>query len=579
MLVTRAQKRAGSDGRILDAAAKVFGSQGYSKATLARIAEEAGVSQGLVSQRFGSKENLLNEVFEQTQILSFYNEESQHLPQAFFTLLDHLKQEVSEEPEWFSFLNMIHTGTDTPESFEKCTKDKFNSTPLRSAIEEAQNREDLPFGDPWDIFRVFFRNATNLIGWYHEFGLPMPENSYFLYAIQYSFHQKETEAKLESQKCAIQTLKADRDILCTAISDIYPLIIFGNLTKNTYSVLECERFPTKRALDEKTYDELVNSSASTIPVEIHREQFLRLFSREALLQAYQNGKRQLNLRLQQVGDDGIIRWVETRVIIRQCDCGGILTISFSRPVNDEMERLLSYSEALQKADLAAGTSSRFLTNLSHAIRTPMSTVIGYTELLKRHPEEAEKVLDYANKMSVSEKELMDMISQALDAAHLSMNTGGNMIRLSISESSNTILSNAVKLADQRNVKLSYQLGHFSDNYIYTNEILLQRAVMGLFILAINESFPEDTVQVTLDQLPDPDKNLVQIRLSIHDSGVEMNDALLRKALDESPKAEGIQMDLARIREELHGLGGTLQMLTGEEGNTYVCLFRFHRADQ
>ena len=48
--------------RILDAAERSIGQKGFSAATLADIAAEAGVSKGLVTYHFSSKEQLLLEV-------------------------------------------------------------------------------------------------------------------------------------------------------------------------------------------------------------------------------------------------------------------------------------------------------------------------------------------------------------------------------------------------------------------------------------------------------------------------------------------------------------------------------------
>jgi len=47
---------------ILDAAAFVFGERGYESATLAHVAERAGISPGTVQHYFGSKATLFNEV-------------------------------------------------------------------------------------------------------------------------------------------------------------------------------------------------------------------------------------------------------------------------------------------------------------------------------------------------------------------------------------------------------------------------------------------------------------------------------------------------------------------------------------
>ena len=56
---TQAERTAESDRRMLDAAIHLIATQGYSATTLEAIGAEAGYSRQLVSQRFGSKDKLL----------------------------------------------------------------------------------------------------------------------------------------------------------------------------------------------------------------------------------------------------------------------------------------------------------------------------------------------------------------------------------------------------------------------------------------------------------------------------------------------------------------------------------------
>ena len=591
-LTLREKKRIESDERILQAAAKVFGSMGYSRATLTDIASEAGVSQGLVSQRFGSKEKLLCETFKQTQILYYFDEKNCHVPEVFFTMLDHLKQEVTEKPDWFRFLSMIHTGTDDiPESFADLLKEQFTATPLYSAILEAQEQEDLPEGDPWNLFRVFFRNATNLIGWHNEFGLPMPENETFLYAIQYSRRQKQVKAALKSQRREIQTLEADRSILHAAVSNIYPLIICSNLTKNTYSMLEHDRFTTTRAAASGEYDELIREGLASIPNPVHRSQFSRMFSRENVLRAYENGKKELCLRHLQTGDDGVVRWIETRLQFTGCQCGDCTAISLSRQVDDEMKRLQSYGKALQNAELAARTKSRFLTNLSHEIRTPMNIISGYTELITRHPDDPEKIRGYVEKMRSAEKDLMDLLSQALDAANMSLGNTVNEIRINIPECCGGVQNFAYELAAHKGVELSYEVGTLLDDYIYADEIRLQKFVMDLIVNAINESVTGGSVAVQLDQLADPAPDIVCLRLSVQrgngtddGSSADNSEEMGRNTYSTHEQSDADEMypddlkaNIEQSKEAIAALNGTIEFREEGQGQTVVCVFCFKRA--
>ena len=56
-----------AEQRILDAALKVFASEGYTGTTTRRIAEEANVAEVTLFRKFQSKENLLREILLQNR--------------------------------------------------------------------------------------------------------------------------------------------------------------------------------------------------------------------------------------------------------------------------------------------------------------------------------------------------------------------------------------------------------------------------------------------------------------------------------------------------------------------------------
>ena len=56
------------------------------------------------------------------------------------------------------------------------------------------------------------------------------------------------------------------------------------------------------------------------------------------------------------------------------------------------------SEAAKAAELASAAKSRFLSNMSHDIRTPMNAIIGFATLAEKNLGDNEKVRDYLHKI-------------------------------------------------------------------------------------------------------------------------------------------------------------------------------------
>ncbi len=61
---TQEERKAQSERAIVEAAIELFSTEGYVKTTLSQVGKKAGYTGGLISNRFGSKENLLRAVLE-----------------------------------------------------------------------------------------------------------------------------------------------------------------------------------------------------------------------------------------------------------------------------------------------------------------------------------------------------------------------------------------------------------------------------------------------------------------------------------------------------------------------------------
>jgi AcrR family transcriptional regulator len=95
--------------RILDAAAKMFGSTGYQGASMEAVARAAGVSKGLLHYHFNSKEHLLIEAQRATftQIYDRFTQRFQHGERGLDTALDaidSLWEALYEMRNWSPFM-------------------------------------------------------------------------------------------------------------------------------------------------------------------------------------------------------------------------------------------------------------------------------------------------------------------------------------------------------------------------------------------------------------------------------------------------------------------------------------------
>lgn len=228
------------------------------------------------------------------------------------------------------------------------------------------------------------------------------------------------EKKQEEDRLQRASLEAMQ--LMKAVSDTYDMLIFANLTQNTYYMMEYEKFLNHAANETGKFDDLIAAGATTIPEE-HREQFLAAFSREQLLRAYQEGKQSVYLEHQQVGDDGSIHWISTQVMFTENPYNSdILEITLSRCIDEirgqEEKNKQILRDALRLAEQASDAKTDFLSRMSHDIRTPMNAIIGMTAIAEANLNDRDKIRDCLGKITSSSRYLLNLINDILDLSRI-----------------------------------------------------------------------------------------------------------------------------------------------------------------
>lgn len=136
------------------------------------------------------------------------------------------------------------------------------------------------------------------------FAKPMPEEEYLTLC---KHHRRADEP---ADILQIQTPASTSDLLMRVVFRRYPLVIFSNLTRNSYYMMAYENYTSTSCPSTGIFDELIMHGAASMHPE-DKDIFAETFDRNNLLKAHSEGKSEVRLVTRQLGDDGCYRKVET----------------------------------------------------------------------------------------------------------------------------------------------------------------------------------------------------------------------------------------------------------------------------
>ncbi len=160
------------------------------------------------------------------------------------------------------------------------------------------------------------------------FAKPMPEEQF------QEVCGKDADIDIMEDILLTQAPSSASQLLLEVIFTRYPLIIFVNLTRNSYYMMAYENFTTKKCTSTGVFEELIEGGSTTMHPD-DQEIFLRTFSIENQMAAYQRGEKFISLVTRQMGDDGIYRKVETaNYFVKNPSVEDVLVITLCHNMQD-----------------------------------------------------------------------------------------------------------------------------------------------------------------------------------------------------------------------------------------------------
>lgn len=308
------------------------------------------------------------------------------------------------------------------------------------------------------------------------------------------------------------------------------------------------------------------------------------FKRDSL-EVIATGKAKLNIEEPPIPDSNgkMIYFLSNRVPLFDSEnkVVGMVGISFDITERKQLEEALLKARA---AEVANKAKNEFLMNMRHDIRTPLTGIIGFANLIKEEANH-QRISEYADNMLASSLALLDFLNEVLDVIQF---TSGEIPHLKKKFDLKAKLQSVVTLnqtkAVQKKVALLLECDDKLPNYLIGDFKRIHRIVLELVSNALNFTH-EGEIKISVSLAKKQDYDII-IKIVVSDTGIGIpNDKLDEiylpfKKLNPSYEGiyKGIGIGLTIVKQFIDDLDGEIYVNSEvNKGSTFTCIVRLKEA--
>lgn len=246
--------------------------------------------------------------------------------------------------------------------------------------------------------------------------------------------------------------------------------------------------------------------------------------------------------------------------------------SVDEEVKREMEQKKKLEDALVLAETANSAKSKFLSNMSHDIRTPMNAIIGFANLAVKHMDNIDLVRDHLMKILDSSGHLLNLINNVLDMSRIEsgkthIEASQNDI-VSIIENTGSIIQNQTL---EKNQRFNMDISNIQNRMVYCDKLKVSQILLNLLSNAVKYTNQYGTVTLKVEEKEGTANTHRRYIFVIKDSGIGISKNFLNHIFEpferqNNSTISGIQgtgLGLAIVKSLVEMMGGTISVRSQE----------------
>lgn len=257
----------------------------------------------------------------------------------------------------------------------------------------------------------------------------------------------------------------------------------------------------------------------------------------------------------------------------------ILMFIFYQYYSMTKKQIIELERVRNEALIATKAKSKFLSNMSHDIRTPMNAIVGMTSIALNNQNDSNMVQNCLRKISISSKHLLGLINDVLDFSKIE---SGKMT-LSYSNVSLREVVDEIVGVIQPQIRIKNQNFDVRIENIETEEIIcdgvrFNQVLLNLLTNAVKYTPEGGTIELHISETDSPKGDeYVQIHIYVKDNGIGMSEDFIQKLYDSYTRAdnervyktEGAGLGMSIVKCILDAMNGEIEVQSElDKGTTF-----------
>ncbi len=236
--------------------------------------------------------------------------------------------------------------------------------------------------------------------------------------------------------------------------------------------------------------------------------------------------------------------------------------------------------SMEETKFASEAKTRFLSSMSHDIRTPMNAIIGMTTIAIKRIDDKEQVGECLNQITRASNHLLTLINDILDISKVeSGKLSLNPIVFSLAEMIGNIISIAQPQIKEKNMDFEIHARGVKHEYIFADELRINQILINLISNAIKYTHAEGSVRLDIEERQsDRGANMIRHIYTISDNGMGMSEEFMKTMYNTFTRdtdsrintIQGTGLGLAITKQMVDLMDGTIEVASKKgEGTTFT----------